>query len=242
MIILRVDRVSKFFGGLHALNNVSFEVRRGEVLGIIGPNGSGKTTLFNVMNGIYSPDQGRILFEGNDITGLPPHKICYFGIARTFQIPQPFWRMTVKENVMVAARFGARAKASDALRLVSKILEYVGLKDKMNYMAGELLLFDLKRLELARALVTEPKLLLIDELFAGLDEVAAEKLMELIKQIHKTGVTILLIEHDIKLVAETVNRMLVLHKGEKVAEGDPSSVISSENVANIYLGEKLDGN
>jgi len=241
-MLLKVDRLSKFFGGIRALNNVSFEVNKGEIFGVIGPNGSGKTTLFNVLNGIYKPDGGRILFDGKNITGLPSHRICQLGIARAYQIPQPFRKMTVKDNLLVAARYGARIGASDADEFVSKILEYTGLTDKKDRLADELLLFDLKKLELARALAAKPKLLLADELASGLDEVAVEKLMELVKQINRSGVTIILIEHDIKAITKTVNRMMVLHKGEKVAEGDPSSVMNSEIVANIYLGRGSHGN
>jgi branched-chain amino acid transport system ATP-binding protein len=233
--LLKVCNVTKKFGGLLALHDISFEVHKGEMLGVIGPNGSGKTTLFNVINGIYAPEAGKVFFDGRDITGLAPHRICRLGLARVYQIPQPFWNMTVTENLLVAARHGAQLSKSEAKELVAGILESVGLSEKENLLAKELLLFDLKRLELARALAIKPKLILIDELASGLDEIAIKELLELVKRINNQGVTIILVEHDIEVLVKVVNRMMMLYKGEKVMEGDPLSVVNSEIVISTYL-------
>jgi len=234
--ILSVNGVTKRFGGLVAVNDLSFDVHAGEVVGLMGPNGAGKTTLLNVLSGEYKPDSGTIMFNGKDITGFPPYKVCHLGIARTYQIPQPFVKLTALENVVVGARFGNGLEKNAAEREAVKILNTVSLSDKRDILTEDLVVLTLKRLELARVLATNPKLLMIDEVAAGLTESEIPQLLELLKKIHEMGITILLIEHVMKVMMEAVDRIVVIDKGTKLAEGLPNAIMEDKKVIEAYFG------
>ncbi len=234
--VLSVDRITKCFGGLVAVNDVSLDVQPGEVMGLMGPNGAGKTTLLNVIAGEYQPDSGRIRFKGHDITGLPPHKICHLGITRTYQIPQPFTNLTALQNVMVAAIYGQNLSQAEAEREAHRILDMVGLGDKKDLLTRDMLVVTLKRLELARVLATKPTLLLIDEVAAGLTEEEIPRILDLLKEINDMGVTIILIEHVMKVMMKAVDRIVVMDKGSKIAEGKPEEIMEDRKVIEAYFG------
>lgn len=237
-MILQVQNVTKRFGGLLALDGVSLEVREGEILGIIGPNGAGKTTLFNVINGVYSPQEGRVVFRGEDITGLPPFKIAHRGIARTHQIVRPLGELTVEENVIVGACFGPKGLSLRAATGVAKeVLAFVGLESRSQMPAGKLNVAQKKRLELARALAGPPLLLLLDEVLAGLNPNEVTEMLEVIREIRARGVTILVIEHLMHAVMELSDRVLVLDYGARIAEGTPELVSNHPKVIEAYLGD-----
>lgn len=238
-MILEVEGLTRNFGGLVAVKDVSFKVDEGEVLGIMGPNGAGKTTVFNLISGVYKPTSGSLKFRGQEITGFPPHKICRLGIGRTYQIPRPFSNMTVLQNLIVGARHGRNLNGSQAQAEALRILDFCGLVEKRDVFAKDLTLLNLKRLELARALATRPSLLLMDEVAAGLTEDEVEELLKLIESIHRNGTSIVLIEHVMKVMAKAVQRLLILNEGEVFAEGDPLSIMKSEEVIKIYLGEEV---
>lgn len=242
-VILKVENVSKSFGGLKAINRLSFELGGGEILGLIGPNGSGKTTLFNLITGLMKPDSGRIVFMDDDITGGQCHQICCRGIARTFQLVKPFLELTTLQNVMAGRLYGERSapRLKDAAIDAEAILEYVGLKVKSNIAAKNLTLPDRKRLEVARALATRPRILLLDEVMAGLNPTEAEKAMGLVRQIRDSGITIMLVEHVIKAVMGLSDRIVVINAGEKIAEGSPRQVVADKRVIEAYLGEEITG-
>ena len=231
--VLTVDGVNKSFGGIHAVKNMTFEVGEGEVVGLMGPNGAGKTTLLNLIAGVYRPDTGRILFQGKDITGRTPHKICHLGIARTFQIPQPFTDLLVKDNLQVAAKYGN--KRGDTLA-VDEILDLVDLLKQKDTIAGDLATVSLKRLELARALASNPILILLDEVAAGSTEAELPRILDITRQVRKMGKTIILVEHVMKVMVEAVDRIVVIDKGEKIAEGTPGEVMEDEKVMAAYFG------
>jgi branched-chain amino acid transport system ATP-binding protein len=234
--ILTLDRVSKRFGAVVIATDVGLMLDEGEALGIIGPNGAGKTTLFGIVTGTVPPDAGRVVFDGNDITRLTPEHRCRLGIARSFQIPQPFTGMTVFENLVVAAAFGGRRGEGDVYDDCAALLWRCGLADKANRIAGTLTLLDRKRLELARALATRPKLLLLDEVAGGLVEHECAELVALIKDVRATGVSMIWIEHVVHALLAAVDRLVVLHGGGFIAEGDPQAVIRSPQVQEIYMG------
>ncbi len=231
--ILSVDRVNKHFGGIVAVKDMTFEVQAGEVVGLMGPNGAGKTTLLNLIAGVYRPDSGRILFQGKNITRYAPHKICHLGIARTYQIPQPFTSLLVRDNLMVAAKYGS--KKGDTLEL-DEILDLVDLSKQKDTIAGDLATVSLKRLELARALASNPKLVLLDEVAAGSTEAEIPRILRITEQVRKMGKTIILVEHVMKVMVEAVDRIIVIDKGEKIAEGSPGEVMEDEKVMAAYFG------
>ena len=238
--ILALERISKRFGAIVIAADLDLALGEGEALGIIGPNGAGKTTLFGIISGTIAPDAGRVLYRGADITGLPPARRCTMGIGRSFQIPQPFVGMSVFENLVVAAAFGARRHERDAYASCMAILERCGLADKANRPAGSLALLDRKRLELARALATEPAVLLLDEVAGGLTERECHALIELIRDVRTGGVSIIWIEHVVHALIASIDRLVVLHNGAIIAAGDPATVIRSPEVAEIYLGIEAD--
>jgi branched-chain amino acid transport system ATP-binding protein len=235
--LLEAVEISKRFGGVQAVANVSFVMAEREVLGLIGPNGAGKTTAFNLVSGFLAPDRGDVRFRGRSIVRLPPHAICRLGLARTFQIVRPFPRMSVLDNVEVGAliRHPARAAAVERAR---EVIDRVGLGAREHAPASALTLADRKRLELARALATEPALLLLDEVMAGLNVTETTALVGLIEHIHASGVAILLIEHNMRAVMTLSHRIVVLSFGEKVAEGPPAEIASHPRVVEAYLGEE----
>jgi branched-chain amino acid transport system ATP-binding protein len=238
--ILTLDNISKRFGAIVVASNVDLAVVKGEALGIIGPNGAGKTTLFGIITGTVPPDAGRVTFGGRDVTRLAPDQRCRMGIARSFQIPQPFGGMTVFENLVVAAAFGQGRSERDVYALSHEFLDRCGLAAKANRPASSLTLLDRKRLELARALATGPQLLLLDEVAGGLTEHECEALVALIKDIRKTGITIIWIEHIVHALLAVIDRLVVLHGGAFIAQGDPQEVIRSPQVNEIYMGIPAD--
>jgi branched-chain amino acid transport system ATP-binding protein len=238
--ILALDEISKRFGAIVIADAIDLALAPGEALGIIGPNGAGKTTLFGIMTGTIAPDAGRVLFDGADITHASPSRRCVMGIARSFQIPQPFGDMTVFENLVVAAAFGARRRERDAYAPCMDILAQCGLAAAANRRAGSLTLLDRKRLELARALATRPRVLLLDEVAGGLTEHECAALVALIKELRQTGLSIIWIEHVVHALLAAVDRLVVLHGGTFIAQGDPQTVIRGPAVADIYLGIAAD--
>ena len=234
--ILSVTKVNKHFGGLAAVVDVSFNVQAGAVLGLMGPNGAGKSTLLNIISGAYKPDSGTVLFQGHDITGLPPHKTCHMGIARTFQIPQPFVNLTVLRNLMIAAEYGRNLGEAAAESEALNILEIVGLSDKKDMFARDLTAITLKRLELARALASAPTLVLLDEVAAGLTEEEIPRMLEILENIRQSGVSLILIEHVMKVMREAVDTILVIDEGSTIAEGSPEEVMKNNKVIECYLG------
>jgi branched-chain amino acid transport system ATP-binding protein len=233
--------VTKRFGGVAALSDVSLQVSPGEVLGVIGPNGAGKSTLLNCVSGLLRLDAGRISLEGRVISGLPPHRVAELGIGRTFQIVKPFQSMTVRENTAVGALFGsssARLPPREAFRSADEVLELVGLSAKSGRTVASLTIPDRKRLEVARALATRPRLLLLDEVMAGLNPVEVDEALEMVRQVQRSGVTIVLIEHVMRVVLGVCARVVVLHFGQVLAEGDPQAVLRDEKVVEAYLGER----
>ena len=237
--ILSVKHVTKQFGGLSAVLDVSFDVQAGEVLGLMGPNGAGKSTLLNIISGEYKPNSGAVQFQGHDITGLPPHKICRLGIARTFQIPQPFVNLTVLRNLMIAAEYGRNLGQAAAEREALKILDIVDLSDKKDMLARDLAAITLKRLELARALASDPSLLLLDEVAAGLTEEEIPRMLEILQRVREMGITYILIEHVMRVMTRAVDRIIVLDEGMKIAEGSSNQVMEDKRVIEAYLGEAV---
>jgi len=238
--ILALENISKRFGALVVADGITFELSKGEALGIIGPNGAGKTTLFGIAAGTVMPDAGRVVFDGENITRLPPELRCRKGLARAFQVPQPFSGMTVFENVVVAAAFGGGEREAAVYDRCADLLTRCGLADKANRRAGGLTLLDRKRLELARALATRPQVLLLDEVAGGLTEHECMALVALIKNVRASGVSIIWIEHVVHALLAIVDRLLVLHGGRFIAQGEPRSVIKSPQVAEIYMGIEAD--
>lgn len=238
--ILSVEGLSKSFGGLIAIRELSFSVNRGEILGIIGPNGSGKTTLFNLITGFLKPDIGKIKFKENEITGFKPYRISQAGIARTFQLVRPFSDLTVLQNVLAGRIYGSKPirRIKGALLEAEAILEFTGLSSKRFLVAGQLGLVDRKKLEIARALATKPEILLLDESMSGLNPAETEDAIQLIKEIRNSGITVMLVEHVMKVVLGISDRVIVINVGEKIAEGKPQEIIGNRAVITAYLGKR----
>jgi branched-chain amino acid transport system ATP-binding protein len=240
MALLKIDNVTKTFGGLTAVDNVNLQLNQGEVLGLIGPNGAGKTTLFNVVSGTFRPDRGHVIFDDKDITGKSPHHVCRLGISRTFQIVKPFAGLNVVDNVMVGAflRTNSRQYAAQRAR---EIVEYVGLGNQADVPAHSLTIAKRKRLELARALATEPKLLLLDEVMAGLTPTESSEIIEFIRKMrNELNITLLVIEHVMKVIMSLSDRIAVLHHGQLIAVGSPTSIASDPGVIEAYLGKEFE--
>lgn len=236
MNILSTSSLTKKFQGLVAVKEINMFIKKGEIFGLIGPNGAGKTTLFNMISGYYRSDGGKVFYKDEDITGLSPHKICQRGLARTFQIVKPFGKLSAIENVMVGAfnRAGSYGEATD---IALHYLDFVGLSHTRDIPVKELTIGDQRRLEMARALATKPKLLLLDEVMAGLTPTEVSIVMELILKVREDGVSILMIEHIMAALMKLSDRILVLHHGEMLAEGTPEEIVRNPKVAEAYLGE-----
>ena len=239
MNILELQGLNKHFGGLTATSNVSGDVRQGEILGLIGPNGAGKTTLFNLLSGALTPDSGTMSFNGTDITGMKPHEIARLGIARTFQSVKIFSRMSVLDNVRLGSLFGHTEKKKSVAGWEDphEILDFIGLSGLGENRAVDLILSNQKRLEVGRALATKPILLLLDEVMAGLTPTEVSEAMALVQKIRDKGITIVMIEHVMKAIMTICDRIVVLHHGEKIAEGTPKEITSNRTVIEVYLGE-----
>jgi branched-chain amino acid transport system ATP-binding protein len=238
--ILAFEKICKRFGAVVVAHDIDLALSEGEALGIIGPNGAGKSTLFGIASGAVQPDAGRVMLEGSDVTRLPPERRCRLGLGRSFQIPQPFHGMTVFENLVVAAAFGTGHSERDVYGRCVELLDECALADKANRTAGRLTLLDRKRLELARALATGPRVLLLDEVAGGLMEHECKALVELIRAIRRGGVSIIWIEHVVHALTAVVDRLLVLHGGTFIAQGAPDTVIRSPAVREIYMGIAAD--
>jgi branched-chain amino acid transport system ATP-binding protein len=236
MAILEIEDVSKRYGAIQVTDHVSLSLEPGAALGIIGPNGAGKTTLFNLVAGTVRADGGTVRFDGEDVTLLPARSRCHKGIGRSFQIPHPFIGMTTYENVLVGAAFGRRKSERDSEAHAVEVLELTGLARKANVLAGQLTLLERKRLELARALASSPKLLLLDEIAGGLTEPECKQLIETIKTVRSQGVSIIWIEHVVHALLAVVDRIAVIDFGRKIAEGEPQAIMASPEVAAIYMG------
>lgn len=239
--MLKCIGVSKRFGGLQALKNVDFNLNEGEIAGLVGPNGSGKSTLLNLISGVYKPDNGKIFFVNEEISKMPPYKICAKGITKTAQTVQSFPEMTATENVLTSVLFNKKkSDKTDGLTRTHNLLSFVGLdKEKFDVKAKNLNVVQLRRIQLAKALATNPKLLLLDELLTGLTPKESDEAIALIKMINKQGVTVLIVEHVMRVIMGLCDRVIVLQHGEKICEGSPKQVCTDENVVKVYLGKRF---
>ncbi len=239
MQLLTVEKLNKSFGGLKAVHNLDFAVTEGEIVGLIGPNGSGKTTTLNLITGFLKPDNGSVNFNGQEVAGFSRNKMCHCGMARTFQLIKPFLELTALENVMVGRAYGAEPVKNlvDTEKQSLEILEIVGLAEKARVPAKDLTLMQRKRLELGRALAAKPRLLLLDELMAGLNHAETDAAMDTIRDIRKSGISILIVEHIVKAIMGLSDRIIVLNMGEKIAEGTAQQIMYDERVIDVYLGK-----
>jgi branched-chain amino acid transport system ATP-binding protein len=238
---LSIQNVAMHFGGLHALDDVSFEVERGSVLGLIGPNGSGKTTLMNVVSGVYKPTHGNVVFNGRRIADVPAYAVCRLGIARTFQVVKPFANLTVRENVAVGAMYGrngGKRTARASFERAQELCEIVGLSHAAGRLASELTVPSRKRLELAKALALDPEVLLLDEVMAGLNATEVDEALRLLRTVNEGGVTLIIVEHLMKAIASISTTIVVLAEGKKIAQGAPAEVLASPRVVEAYLGTR----
>lgn len=235
-MFLEVQGISRSFGGLLALDNVEFELEAGTILGLIGPNGAGKSTLFNIITGTIPPSAGIVRFEGRVITGLPVHRVAGYGIARTFQAVRPFMQLTVLENVMVAARFAGKQSGANAQKQAIEALERVGLADRQHLPAHQLNVMSRKWLEVARALATKPRLLLLDEFMAGLNPTEVQQAVEFVRGLRTSEITVVIVEHIIKAITNCSDRIVVLNAGRKIADAPPAEIIKDPLVISAYLG------
>ena len=236
MALLEVTGITKRFGGLCAVNDLNLSLDKGQILGLIGPNGAGKTTAFNMISGFYKPDEGDITFEGKNITGLRPDQICKLGLTRTFQVVKPFPQLSVRDNVMV----GAYNRTNDkkvARQKAEEIIEFLGMQEMEGMTASSLSVAYRKRLEVAKALATDPKIILLDEAMAGLRPIETDHMIDLVRQVSKQGIALLLVEHVMRVIMSLAERIVVIHHGEKIAEGKPQEIVHDKEVIDAYLGE-----
>jgi len=238
-LMLKVENVTKRFGGIIAVDDVSFTLERNKILGLVGPNGSGKTTLFNCISGLYPATAGRILLNDRDITGFKPHRICKLGIGRTFQLVKPFHSLTALENVILGLKFGHPKRINNIPKEAHSLLDFVGLSRKAATISGQLILAERKKLEIARALATKPSVLLLDEVASGLTESETQEIISLIRKINQSGLTILIVEHVMPVVMSLSERIVVLSEGKKIAEGSPDLIAADHKVIDVYLGEPI---
>ncbi len=237
-MILQISGVSKRFGGLQALLQVTFDLPEGQILGLIGPNGAGKTTLFNVINGVYGPEEGKVIFQDEDVTGKAPYDLARRGLARTHQIVRPLNDLTVRENVMVGSCFGREGRSlAEAAEIADEVIEFVNLDARSDQLAGSLNVAQKKRLEMARALASRPYLILLDEVLAGLNPSEIGTMVETIRKIRQQGITIIMIEHVMHAVMNVSDRIIVLDYGQQIAEGSPQEIANDPRVIEAYLGD-----
>jgi len=237
-MVLRGFKITKSFGGHLALDSVDFEIKEKEIFGLVGPNGAGKTTLLNVITGFLKPEKGHILFKDREITGLRPDQICKLGINRTFQIPHCFPNLTVKENIMIALMFGS-SNSTDVERKIKELAELCGISSKLNNLASNLNTSELKRLDLARALATNPRVLLLDEFHTGLNVEQTKQYMEILDNLREEGLTLVVVEHNMRVITYLCDRCMVLDYGKKIAEGPPNEIIKDQRVLEAYIGQKI---
>ncbi|MCK5313615.1 MAG: ABC transporter ATP-binding protein [Anaerolineales bacterium] len=236
MALLEVTGITKRFGGLVAVNDLSLSLDKGQILGLIGPNGAGKTTAFNMISGFYKPDEGDITFEGKNIAGLRPDQVCKLGLTRTFQVVKPFPQLSVRDNVMVGA-YNRTNNRRESRQKAEEIIEFLGMQDMAEMTAKSLSVAYRKRLEVAKALATDPEIILLDEAMAGLRPTETDHMIDLVRQVSKQGIALLLVEHVMRVIMSLAERIVVIHHGEKIAEGEPQEIVQDKAVIDAYLGE-----